>query len=330
MNTDDTLQATAKMNNAMMARISQSRRLKVADLSVHPELERRADYHGLETLKASIEDKGLINPITVASLAGDDSGRIYVVAGHRRYYACKKSEKLRESSVPVQLYPQTTLEMAKEIAKDENDEQSPMTIYDRAVEVRHVVTEGKVKRSVVASFFCIDEKMVDHLTLIAKLAEQSEVFRSVINQPQAVYFPKSVPEIFNKHDGARFERQAKEATSAGDTLAKTVALAKAAEVRELMQAILDGDKKAADLKRLLTATDSHPAKAQRSNIKQLLTITENGAVKVQARSLKATESIEAFRALETEFRTAAAELKREIAKKTKIAKLKSEHPKVKK
>jgi ParB family transcriptional regulator, chromosome partitioning protein len=72
---DTVFKASAQSESAV-----QTRRLAVEDISVGERLRR--DLGDIEALAASIEDIGLLNPITV-----DETGRL--LAGARRLAACK-------------------------------------------------------------------------------------------------------------------------------------------------------------------------------------------------------------------------------------------------
>ena len=98
-----------------------------------PKTPLRTSLEQVNDLMISIEDKGLLHPIIVRPVGG----RFEVVAGHRRFVACKK---LRWARVPVQIVDVDDKE-AFEFSLTENIQHETLTPLETAIAFKKYVGE---------------------------------------------------------------------------------------------------------------------------------------------------------------------------------------------
>lgn len=98
-------------------------RLVVSELNVRKTLTSEEDETGISDLANDIRTNGLINPITVRSM-GD---KYEIIAGQRRYLACKLLNKL---TIPCSIVNVST-QKAEELSLVENVQRNPMTNSDK-------------------------------------------------------------------------------------------------------------------------------------------------------------------------------------------------------
>lgn len=97
--------------------------LDVSQLNVRKTLTSEEDETGISDLANDIRTNGLINPITVRR----NGLRYEVIAGQRRYLACKM---LNKRAIPCNIVDVTT-QKAEEISLVENVQRNPMTTVDK-------------------------------------------------------------------------------------------------------------------------------------------------------------------------------------------------------
>jgi len=114
--------------------------LKLSEIGEPPhQLRMVIDEKGIDELALSIGTHGLINPITVQQ--GDD-GKIIIVAGHRRFLACKK---LGWAEMPVRFISEAAPETVKVLATIENIERKDLNPIEEADLVGQLHYEAKIE-----------------------------------------------------------------------------------------------------------------------------------------------------------------------------------------
>jgi len=99
--------------------------LAVSVLNVRKTLTSVEDETGINDLANDIRTNGLINPITVRKL--EDSNNYEIIAGQRRFLACKLLNKKTVSCSIVDV----TTQKAEELSLVENVQRNPMTNSDK-------------------------------------------------------------------------------------------------------------------------------------------------------------------------------------------------------
>jgi len=124
-----------------------------ADWSKNP--RRKPEVAEIKELAASIRERGLLAPIIVAQVekatAAGAAAKYRVVAGYRRFEACKAAEL---TAIPVTI---VTVEQSKDLEKElfkvaviENEQRKDLTTYEQAVAYRKLQEEGMTQKEVAA------------------------------------------------------------------------------------------------------------------------------------------------------------------------------------
>lgn len=102
------------------------------------------NQEGIEELGESIEKVGLINPITVKKA----DGKYEVIAGHRRFLACKKIDK---KDIPCMVYPES-YEFSAEAKITENVVREDLSPMEIAAAIDELMKEKKMSINQVHKF----------------------------------------------------------------------------------------------------------------------------------------------------------------------------------
>ena len=118
--------------------VSVMRELSMDDIIPNP-LQPRRDFNEDELLElaASIKNIGLVQPITVR---GVDNGKYEIIAGERRYRACRL---LDNTTIPVYV-KDTTDENVLELALIENIQRSDLNAIEIAISYQRLLEECKI------------------------------------------------------------------------------------------------------------------------------------------------------------------------------------------
>lgn len=124
-------------------------------------------HEELEELAASIEKDGLLQPILVRSL---DSQRYQIIAGERRWQACKLAGLQR---VPIRI-KQVDDDQALELALVENVQRSDLNPIEEAYGYRRMMERGNLTQSEVAQAVSKGRSTVANALRLLELPEDAQ------------------------------------------------------------------------------------------------------------------------------------------------------------
>jgi len=173
--------------------------LKLVKLDdVYPNIDQARkifDENKLLELAASIKQQGLMNPVVVRP---DDNGKFMIIAGERRYRACKILE-LEEISVLVKQISDESLACQMMI---ENLQRADITVLEEARGYQKMLDDFEINVNQLSHKLGISQphRISDRLSLL-KLKEEYQEYleKALITPTQAFYISK-----VNKHNQTRF------------------------------------------------------------------------------------------------------------------------------
>lgn len=126
---------------------------------------------GLDSLAASIKAQGVLQPLLVRPLAEDEGARFEIVAGQRRYLACRLiNEDGPVDPLPCRVLEATDDAAALEISLTENVERLPMEPFDQHEAFARLVKLGQGAGDIAARFG-VTERLVKQRLALANLTD---------------------------------------------------------------------------------------------------------------------------------------------------------------
>ncbi|MER2624008.1 MAG: ParB/RepB/Spo0J family partition protein, partial [Accumulibacter sp.] len=126
---------------------------------------------GLDSLAASIRAQGVLQPLLVRPLAEDDGARFEIVAGQRRYLACRHlAQDAPVEPLPCLVLDATDDAAALEISLAENVERLPMEPFDQHEAFARLVKLGQGAGDIAARFG-VTERLVKQRLALANLTD---------------------------------------------------------------------------------------------------------------------------------------------------------------
>ena len=123
----------------------------------------------LDTLTASIQALGLLQPLLVRPHNGDDTYEI--VAGQRRYLACRRlAETQPMEPLPCLVLEATDDATALEASLAENLERLPMAPFDQYEAFARLLKQGRTAAA-IAAHFGMTERLIQQRLALANLIE---------------------------------------------------------------------------------------------------------------------------------------------------------------
>ncbi|RKY59624.1 MAG: hypothetical protein DRP95_04900 [Candidatus Latescibacterota bacterium] len=146
---------------------SRVRHIPVADIEPNPFQPRmNLDETGIEELKRSIQEKGVIQPIVVRKLEG---GRYQIVIGERRWRAVKEAGM---ETIPAIVREVSSAEEMIELALVENIQREDLNPIDEANAYRVLMEECHLTQEEVAQRVGKDRSTVANLLRLLKLPDE--------------------------------------------------------------------------------------------------------------------------------------------------------------
>ncbi|HID10207.1 MAG TPA: ParB/RepB/Spo0J family partition protein [Candidatus Latescibacteria bacterium] len=146
---------------------SRVRHIPVADIEPNPFQPRmNLDEAGIEELKRSIQEKGVIQPIVVRKLEG---GRYQIVIGERRWRAVKEAGM---ETIPAIVREVSSAEEMIELALVENIQREDLNPIDEANAYRVLMEECHLTQEEVAQRVGKDRSTVANLLRLLKLPDE--------------------------------------------------------------------------------------------------------------------------------------------------------------
>ena len=131
---------------------------------------RQMEETALDELAQSIKEHGLIQPILVRRL--DESDKLEIIAGERRWRACQKAGLKQVSVVIHQVDDRTTLAMAI-IENIQREDLNPLEI---AMGVQRLIEEFKLNHQQVGEILGRSRSAVTNLLRLLRLEEEVQVY----------------------------------------------------------------------------------------------------------------------------------------------------------
>ena len=126
---------------------------------------------GLDSLAASVRAQGLLQPLLVRPLAEAEGDRFEIVAGQRRYLACRQlAQDAPVEPLPCFVLAATDDAAALEISLAENLERLPMEPFDQHEAFARLVKLGQ-SADAIAARFGVTERLVKQRLALAGLIE---------------------------------------------------------------------------------------------------------------------------------------------------------------
>jgi ParB family chromosome partitioning protein len=137
--------------------------VSVSKISPNPQQPRkRFDTDAIKSLSESIAQYGVLQPILITPVGGDDSGEYEIVAGERRWRAAQKAGLLTIPAIIKAMSTQAKLEAAL----IENLQREDLNPIERAEAFRRLVQEFNMTHQEVAESVGLDRTSVsNHLRL---------------------------------------------------------------------------------------------------------------------------------------------------------------------
>ncbi|HIE03604.1 MAG TPA: ParB/RepB/Spo0J family partition protein [Candidatus Latescibacteria bacterium] len=155
---------------ALLPELSEGSRVQqipVADIEPNPFQPRmNLDEAGIEELKRSIQEKGVIQPIVVRRLEG---GRYQIVIGERRWRAVKEAGM---ETIPAIVREVSSAEEMIELALVENIQREDLNPIDEANAYRVLMEECNLTQEEVARRVGKDRSTVANLLRLLKLPDE--------------------------------------------------------------------------------------------------------------------------------------------------------------
>jgi len=146
---------------------SRVRQIPVADIEPNPFQPRmNLDEAGIEELKRSIQEKGVIQPIVVRKLEG---GRYQIVIGERRWRAVKEAGM---ETIPAIVREVSSTEEMIELALVENIQREDLNPIDEANAYRVLMEECHLTQEEVAQRVGKDRSTIANLLRLLKLPDE--------------------------------------------------------------------------------------------------------------------------------------------------------------
>lgn len=158
-------------------RLRQTRTVPIEHLVPNPhQPRRRFDEEALQNLVDSVREQGVLQPILVRPIAGDDS-RYEIIAGERRWRAAQKAQL---HDVPVIVRELSDLE-ALQIAIVENVQRSDLTPLEEAEGYRRLIQEFSYTQDDLAKAV---GKSRSHIANTLRLLDLPERVRGLLHEGQ--------------------------------------------------------------------------------------------------------------------------------------------------
>jgi len=155
---------------ALLPELSEGSRVQqipVADIEPNPFQPRmNLDEAGIEELKRSIQEKGVIQPIVVRRLEG---GRYQIVIGERRWRAVKEAGM---ETIPAIVRDVSSVEEMIELALVENIQREDLNPIDEANAYKVLMEECNLTQEEVAKRVGKDRSTVANLLRLLKLPDE--------------------------------------------------------------------------------------------------------------------------------------------------------------
>ncbi|HDH99738.1 MAG: hypothetical protein DRP94_02665 [Candidatus Latescibacterota bacterium] len=162
--------ALGKGLGALLPELSEGSRVQqipVADIEPNPFQPRmNLDEAGIEELKRSIQEKGVIQPIVVRRLEG---GRYQIVIGERRWRAVKEAGM---ETIPAIVRDVSSVEEMIELALVENIQREDLNPIDEANAYKVLMEECNLTQEEVAKRVGKDRSTVANLLRLLKLPDE--------------------------------------------------------------------------------------------------------------------------------------------------------------
>lgn len=162
--------ALGKGLGALLPELSEGSRVQqipVADIEPNPFQPRmNIDEAGIEELKRSIQEKGVIQPIVVRRLEG---GRYQIVIGERRWRAVKEAGM---ETIPAIVREVSSAEEMIELALVENIQREDLNPIDEANAYKVLMEECNLTQEEVAKRVGKDRSTVANLLRLLKLPDE--------------------------------------------------------------------------------------------------------------------------------------------------------------
>jgi ParB family transcriptional regulator, chromosome partitioning protein len=140
--------------------------MKISNIEPNPNQPRTFfDPDKIAELAASIKKEGLLQPILVREVEG---GKYQVVAGERRYHACKS---LDMDSIPVRIVAIDEVK-AQEIALVENLQRDDLNPIEEALGYKRLIELGGFKQKDVAEAVCKNTSTISNALRLLDLPEE--------------------------------------------------------------------------------------------------------------------------------------------------------------
>ena len=123
------------------------------------------DPHGIEALASSIEENGLINPITLKKL---EKNRYFIICGERRFLAFKL---LGRETIPAIIKNPDSIELSS-LALVENTQRSSLSFLEEAMAIRDFLEEHRVSQGECARLLGISQGSVANKLRILRLPKE--------------------------------------------------------------------------------------------------------------------------------------------------------------
>ncbi len=126
---------------------------------------------GLDSLAASIRAQGVLQPLLVRPLAENEGASFEIVAGQRRYLACRRlAQDAPVEPLPCRVLDATDDAAALEISLAENVERLPMEPFDQHEAFARLVKLGQGAGDIAARFG-VTERLVKQRLALANLSD---------------------------------------------------------------------------------------------------------------------------------------------------------------
>lgn len=162
--------ALGKGLGALLPELSEGSRVQqipVADIEPNPFQPRmNLDEAGIEELKRSIQEKGVIQPIVVRRLEG---GRYQIVIGERRWRAVKEAGM---ETIPAIVRDVSSVEEMIELALVENIQREDLNPIDEANAYKVLMEECNLTQEEVAKRVGKDRSTIANLLRLLKLPDE--------------------------------------------------------------------------------------------------------------------------------------------------------------
>ena len=123
------------------------------------------DPEGIKSLASSIEENGLINPITLKKL---EKNKYFIICGERRFLAFKLLER---DTIPAIIKSPDSIQLSS-LALVENTQRSSLSFLEEAVAIRSFIEEHKVSQGECARLLGISQASVANKLRVLRLPSE--------------------------------------------------------------------------------------------------------------------------------------------------------------